>query len=199
MSGGTGFFEKNIYMTNSFTRDIMEDLFQGCDEVILPKNADLYRPEMVVRYVYWLYEGLVEVYAENENGEKQVVAYHYPDSFVGDIQSLGEEVTFLTCTAVKPSRLKRCDVDIFVNRLLERNLIRPYLKLLVGKTQTNVVQLLAISLDDCETRINKYYNNELTHNQLAELVGCSRVQVTRILNKDYRKNHQSNSSKSDNS
>ena len=189
MAGGTDFFEKNIYMTNSFTREIMEDLFEGCDEIRLRKNEDLYRPEMVVKYVYWLYEGLVEVYAENENGEKQVVAYHYPDSFVGDIQSLGEEVTFLTCTAVKPSRLKRCNVDVFVDRLLERNLIRPYLKLLVGKTQTNVVQLLAIALDDCETRIKKYYNNELTHNQLAELVGCSRVQVTRILNKDYHKNH----------
>ena len=189
MAGGTRIFEKNIYMTNSFTREIMEDLFQGCDDVMLAKNSDLYRPEMVVRDVYWLYEGLVEVYAENENGEKQVVAYHYPDSFVGDIQSLGEEITFLTCTAVKPSRLKRCNVGVFVERLLEKNLIRPYLKLLVGKTQTNVVQLLAISLDDCETRIKKYYNNELTHNQLAELVGCSRVQVTRILNKDYHKNH----------
>ena len=189
MAGGTSFFEKNIYMTNSFTREIMEDLFQGCDDVMLAKNSDLYRPEMVVRDVYWLYEGLVEVYAENENGEKQVVAYHYPDSFVGDIQSLGEEITFLTCTAVKPSRLKRCNVGVFVERLLEKNLIRPYLKLLVGKTQTNVVQLLAISLDDCETRIKKYYNNELTHNQLAELVGWSRVQVTRILNKDYHKNH----------
>ena len=189
MAGGTGFYEKNIYMTNSFTREIMEDLFEGCDDIKLRKNEDLYRPDMVVKYVYWLYEGLVEVYAENENGEKQVVAYHYPDSFVGDIQSLGEEITFLTCTAVKPSKLKRCNVDVFVERLLERNLIKPYLKLLVGKTQTNVVQLLAISLDDCETRIKKYYNNELTHNQLAELVGCSRVQVTRILNKDYHKNH----------
>lgn len=184
---GYDYYKNNIYMTNSFPREIMEELFEGCDEVVLAKHMDLYRPDMVVKYVYWLYEGLVEVYAANEKGVKQVVAYHYPDSFVGDIQSLGEEITFLTCTAVKPSRLKRCNVDVFVERLLEKNLIKPYLKLLVGKTQTNVVQLLAISLDDCETRIDKYYNNELTHAQLAELVGCSRVQVTRILNKDYHK------------
>ncbi len=182
-------FEKNIYMTNSFSREIMEELFRDCEEVVLPKNASLYRPNMVVNYVYWLYEGLVEVYATHEKGMKQVVAYHYPDSFVADIQSLGKEVTFMYCTALKNSKLKRMNVDIFIDRLIEKNLIRDYLKLLVGKTQTNVVQLLSIALDDCETRIAKYYNNELTHAQLSELVGCSRVQVTRILNKDYHKEH----------
>ena len=176
-------YESNIYMTNSFSKDVMEKLFEGSRDLTLQKHENLYRPDMKVRDVYWLYEGLVEVYASNDEGEKQVVAYHYPDSFVADIQSLSEEITFLTCTALKKSKFKRLNVDVFVDRLLEMGLIRQYLKLLVGKTQTNVVQLAAISLDDCETRIKKYYNNELTHNQLAELVGCSRVQVTRILNK----------------
>lgn len=30
--------------------------------------------------------------------------------------------------------------------------------------------------------IRTYYNSELTHQQMAELIGCSRVQVTRVLN-----------------
>lgn len=127
----------------------------------------------------------MEVFASNEKGDKQVVAYHYPDSFVADIQALSEETTFLTCTALKESLLKKCEVDLFVKRLIDMGMMRDYLKLLVGKTQTNVVQLVSIALDDCETRIKKYYNNELTHNQLAELVGCSRVQVTRVLNRGY--------------
>ena len=179
------FYEKNVYMTNSFPREIMEKVFEGCETVVVKKNANLYQPEQRVHYVYWLFEGLVEVFASNEKGDKQVVAYHYPDSFVADIQALSEETTFLTCTALKESLLKKCEVDLFVKRLIDMGMMRDYLKLLVGKTQTNVVQLVSIALDDCETRIKKYYNNELTHNQLAELVGCSRVQVTRVLNRGY--------------
>ncbi len=176
-------YKKTLYMTNSFSREIMEQLFIDCPTIVLHKNADLYRPGDCVPYVYWLYEGLVEVYVSSAEGVKQVVAYHYPDSFVADIQALSEEETFLTCTALKTTRLMKCPVDVFIHRLLERGYIREYLKLLVGKTQANVVQLAAVSLEDCETRIKRYYNNELTHQQIAELVGCSRVQVTRVMNR----------------
>ena len=175
--------DKSLYMTNAFSQDIMEQLFVDCPEITVRKNADVYRQGDLITDVYWLYEGLVEVYVCNEEGMKQVIAYHYPNSFVADIQAISEEETFLNCTALKKSKLRKCKLDSFLNHLLEMGLIKEYLKLLVGKSQANVVQLAAVSLEDCETRIKRYYNNELTHQQIAELVGCSRVQVSRVINR----------------
>ncbi len=176
-------FEKKIYMTNSFPREVMEEIFAGCPSVTVEKKMFLYQQGEKCPYVYWLYEGAVEVYAANEKGLKQVIAYHLPDSIVADIQSLSEETTFLNCAALQKSKFKKMDIDKFVDKLVDMGLIRDYLKLLVMKTQVNVVQLTSVTLDDCETRIRKYYDNKLTHTQLSELVGCSRVHVTRILNK----------------
>ena len=60
--------------------------------------------------------------------------------------------------------------------------MRQYVSMLAGKTHTNVLQLATVALDDCEGRVRTYYNSELTQQQMAELIGCSRVQVTRVLN-----------------
>lgn len=173
----------SVYMNNSFSIEVMRQLFKDCNIFHMQKHERLYASNEVLKNIYWLAEGMMEVYVCNEKGKKQVLAYHYPNSILGEINAFSGDETYQECEAMKRSILYKCNVDMFYDRVLEMGLMRDYLRLLVRKTQANTVQLSSIALDDCEERIKKYYNNELTHQQLSELIGCTRVQVTRSLNK----------------
>ncbi len=132
---------------------------------------------------FWVSHGSVEVFITNEQGRKQVVAFHFADSIVGEIESLYGDPCELTCIALKtPTIIHKCNIEIFYNRVLDSGLMRQYVSMLAGKTHSNVLQLARVSLDDVEGRVRTYYNSNLTHQQLSELIGCSRVQVTRTLN-----------------
>lgn len=171
-------------MRNSFSKDNMKKLFEGCPAIIRKKGEAIYTPDQILTDVFWLSEGMVEVFVTNKQGQKQVLSFHYPDSIVGEIEALYGDLCDLTCIALKNHTVvHKCNVEVFYNRVLELGLMRQYVSMLAGKTHINALQLANVSLDDCESRIRVYYNNELTHQQLAELIGCSRVQVTRVLNK----------------
>lgn len=179
--------ENSVYKKNSFSRKEMEYLFEGAIEIRAKKNTLIYEPGDIIKHVYWLVDGLAEVYVSNEEGMKQVICYHYPSSIIGDISAFEGKKTILTCDAVKPCLIYKCSVDTFYDRIQSMGLMRPYLNLLVEKTQTLALQLASVTMEDCEERINRYYNNQFTHQQLADLIGCTRVQVTRIMNKKYKK------------
>ena len=170
-------------MRNFFSKDNMEKLFENCPVITLKKNDALYTPDQILTDVFWVSEGMVEVFITNEQGQKQVVAFHYPDSIVGEIEALYGDPCRLACIALKNHTVvHKCNIEVFYNRVLELGLMRQYVSMLAGKTHTNVLQLATVALDDCEGRVRTYYNSELTHQQLAELLVCSRVQVTRVLN-----------------
>ena len=158
-------------MRNFFAKENMEKLFADCPTIILKKNECIYATEQILTDVFWVSQGMVEVFITNEQGHKQVVAFHYPDSIVGEIEALKNNTV-----------VHKCNIEVFYNRVLELGLMRQYVSMLAGKTHTNVLQLATVALDDCEGRVRTYYNSELTHQQMAELIGCSRVQVTRVLN-----------------
>lgn len=170
-------------MRNFFSKENMEKLFYKCPSITLRKNEALYTTDQILTDVFWVSEGMVEVFITNEQGHKQVVAFHYPDSIVGEIEALYGEPCGLTCIALKHRTVvHKCNIETFYHRVLEQGLMRQYVSMLAGKTHANVLQLASVSLDDCEGRVHTYYNSELTHQQLADLIGCSRVQVTRVLN-----------------
>jgi len=173
----------SIYMNNSFPRETMQELFSNCKEIRLSKNKHLFSPGEHLQNVYWLYQGMLEICVINEKGKKQIIAVHYPDSIVGEVNALSGDETFQYCTAVRDSMLYTMNVEVFNNKLQKMGLMRDYLRLLARKVQANSIQLSIISLYDCKTRISRYYNDDLTHQQLSEVIGCSRVQVTRSLNK----------------
>ena len=91
---------------------------------------------------------MVEVFITNEQGHKQVVAFNYPDSIVGEIEALKNNTV-----------VHKCNIEVFFNRVLELGLMRQYVSMLAGKTHTNVLQLATVALDDCEGRVRTYYNS----------------------------------------
>ncbi|MBV7276650.1 Crp/Fnr family transcriptional regulator [Clostridium sp. PL3] len=179
--------ENSIYMKNAFSREEMDFLFEGAREIRTKKNTLIYEQGDILKHVYWLADGLAEVYLSNNEGMKQVMCYHYAPSIIADVSAFEEKKTILTCNAVKSCLLYKCSIDTFYDRIQSMGLMRRYLKLLVEKTQTAAIQLGSIAMEDCEERVSRYYNNQLTHQQLADLIGCTRVQVTRIINKKYKK------------
>lgn len=183
-------------MRNGFPKEKMKQLFEGCPTIVLRKNTLIYTTDQILTDVFWVSEGMVEVFIMNEHGHKQVVAFHFPDSIVGEIESLYGDSCGLSCIALKNHTVvHKCNIEVFYQRVLDLGLMRQWVTMLAGKTHTNVLQLATVALDDCEGRVRTYYNSELTHQQLSELIGCSRVQVTRVLNNPGF--YQSNSGKED--
>ena len=75
-------------MRNFFAKENMEKLFADCPTITLKKNECIYATEQILTDVFWVSQGMVEVFITNEQGHKQVVAFHYPDSIVGEIEAL---------------------------------------------------------------------------------------------------------------
>ena len=88
-------------MRNFFAKENMEKLFADCPTIILKKNECIYATEQILTDVFWVSQGMVEVFITNEQGHKQVVAFHYPDSIVGEIEALYGDPCGLTCIALK--------------------------------------------------------------------------------------------------
>lgn len=174
-------------MRNSFSREEMEKLFEGCPTIHLKKGGIIYVPDEILSDVFWLSDGMAEVSIMNNEGKKLVLAFHFPDSIMGEIESFYGDPCELTCIAIKNNTVvHKCNVETFFERVQKNGLMRRYVSMLATKTHSNVLQISSVALDDCEARVKAYYNSGLTHQQMAELLGCSRVQVTRVLNNQHR-------------
>lgn len=170
-------------MRNFFDTEKMEKLFKDCPTITLKKNQPIYTQDQIVTDVYWISAGSVEIFISNEQGKKQTLTIHHPDSIFGEIESLYGAPSGLTCAALKHKTVvHKCNIEVFYNRVLELGLMRQYVSMLAGKVHSHVLQLATVALEDCETRVCTYYSSDLTHQQLADVIGCSRVQVTRVLN-----------------
>lgn len=59
-------------MRNFFAKENMEKLFADCPTITLKKNECIYATEQILTDVFWVSQGMVEVFITNEQGHKQV-------------------------------------------------------------------------------------------------------------------------------
>jgi CRP-like cAMP-binding protein len=172
-----------LFDKSSFGKEALQLIFEDAPVTNYKKNEVIYDYGEMVTEVYVVISGLVELYVTNENGAKQTMAYHYPDSLFGDVPSVIGHPAFLICKAAKTSTIKHLNKNIFLERIKHLNLEDAFFQHLALKTEANCRQLAAISLENCEERLQEAYYTDLTHQQIGELMACSRVQVTRVFNK----------------
>jgi CRP-like cAMP-binding protein len=127
----------------------INDLHLWSKEVVLKRNEFLIRPGAIEKHIYFIEEGTIRAFIEDE-GEEQVIRFAYPDSIFTALDSfLTGKPTLFYIQAIKQCRLKGVEKDAF-NELMqssEEN-SRHYLLMLqelVGQQMEREIDLLTAS------------------------------------------------------
>lgn len=146
-------------------------------------------------FICVILEGLVKVYASDENGKEVILNIQGPGEYFGELALIDKVPRSASVMTIKPSRLvfvSRSDFEACLteNPALALKLIRALTKRV--RSLTEIVKNLA--LQDVYGRITRILpklaeekdgllviDQRLTHQDIANMVGASREMVSRIL------------------
>jgi CRP/FNR family transcriptional regulator len=179
----------------------MEDLAKRAPDTFLEQNDILYTPKEGTERLFILKEGRVQLYEVDGEGEEITLSVVEDGNVFGEMALTGQSLHGLYVRAIVPSTvvsLRREDVEDLITKKPEvgLRLVRELAERLrdserryadvVGKEVPARLATLILRLVDSEGvvssesfRIPTHY----THEQLASMIGCKRVAVTRAFRK----------------
>jgi CRP-like cAMP-binding protein len=188
----------NVFELEAPQRDA---LLAGARRSSLGRGAMVYLPGDAANCIYAVDTGRIKIVRTNQNGAESIVGIRNPGDLFGELTWLGDETVRATSAiALDPSDVRRLDAALFERRLCEdgalaaafargiaRRLaaIERELTELEGKSVpgrlVDVLGRLAsdhgVAQDDGTLRIGI----NLTHKDLADLIGTSRETLTKEL------------------
>ena len=192
-------------MTIDIVRQVT--LFSTLEDRELQALAALARPITVQRgeiiisqgsvgdALYVVIGGRVRVYVSDKDGKEMVLALEGPSAVFGEIAVLDGAVRSASIAAMEQTELLKISADDFF-ALLERNteLNRSVIQSLAGRIRKltqgaqglaldSVYRRLTARLQECAVEENGEWviTERLTHQLLADMIGCSREMVSRIM------------------
>jgi CRP/FNR family transcriptional regulator, cyclic AMP receptor protein len=179
----------------------MEDLAKRAPDTFLDQDDILYTPKEGTERLFILKQGRVQLYEVSAEGEEITLSVIEDGNIFGEMVLTGQSLAGLYVRALTPATvvsLKREDVERLIRDTPEvgLRLVRDLAQRLqdserryadiVGKDVPARLATLIITLVDSEGvvssesyRIPTHY----THEQLASMIGCKRVAVTRAFRK----------------
>jgi CRP/FNR family transcriptional regulator, cyclic AMP receptor protein len=179
----------------------LEDLAKRTPDTFLEQDDVLYTPKEGTERLFILKKGRVQVYEVNGEGDEITLSVIEDGNVFGEMALTGQSLEGLYVRALTPSTvvsLRREDVEDLIRNKPEvgLRLVRDLAQRLhasearyadiVGKDVPARLATLILSLVDSEGvvssesyRIPTHY----THDQLASMIGCKRVAVTRAFRK----------------
>jgi CRP/FNR family cyclic AMP-dependent transcriptional regulator len=145
--------------------------------------------------LYVVIGGRVRVYVSDKDGKEMVLALEGPSAVFGEIAVLDGAVRSASIAAMEQTELLKISADDFF-ALLERNteLNRSVIQSLAGRIRKltqgaqglaldSVYRRLTARLQECAVEENGEWviTERLTHQLLADMIGCSREMVSRIM------------------
>jgi CRP/FNR family cyclic AMP-dependent transcriptional regulator len=179
----------------------LEDIAKRTPDTFLEQDDVLYTPKEGTERLFILKKGRVQVYEVNSEGEEITLSVIEDGNVFGEMALTGQSLEGLYVRALTPSTvvsLRREDVEELIRNEPEvgLRLVRDLAQRLhdsearyadvVGKDVPARLATLILTLVDSEGvvssesyRIPTHY----THDQLASMIGCKRVAVTRAFRK----------------
>jgi CRP/FNR family cyclic AMP-dependent transcriptional regulator len=179
----------------------MEDLARRTPDTFLEQDDILYTPTEGTERLFILKQGRVQLYEVDQSGEEIILSVVEDGNVFGEMALTGQSLSALYVRALTPSTvvsLRREDLEHLIMNKPEvgLRLVRELAKKLhasearyanvVGKDVPARLATLILTLMDSEGvvssesyRIPTHY----THDQLASMIGCKRVAVTRAFRK----------------
>ena len=179
----------------------LEDLARRTPDTFLEQDDILYTPKEGTERLFVLKKGRVQLYEVNGEGEEVTLSVIEDGNVFGEMALTGQSLEGLYVRAITPATvvsLRRGDVEELIRKESEvgLRLVRDLAERLhaserryadvVGKDVPARLATLILTLVDSEGvvssesyRIPTHY----THDQLASMIGCKRVAVTRAFRK----------------
>jgi CRP/FNR family transcriptional regulator, cyclic AMP receptor protein len=179
----------------------MEDLARRTPDTFLEQEDILYTPKEGTERLFILKKGRVQLYEVNGEGDEITLSVIEDGNVFGEMALIGQSLKGLYVRAIEPSTvvsLKRKDLEDLIRNKPEvgLRLVRDLAQRLhalearyadiIGKDVPARLATLILMLVDSEgvvssesLRIPTHY----THDQLASMIGCKRVAVTRAFRK----------------
>jgi CRP/FNR family transcriptional regulator len=179
----------------------LEDLAKRAPDTFLEQDDVLYTPREGTERLFILKKGRVQCYEVNGEGDEITLSVIDDGNVFGEMALIGQSLSGLYVRAIEPSTvvsLRREDVEHLIRNKPEvgLRLVRDLAERLhalearyadiIGKDVPARLATLILTLVDSEGvissesyRIPTHY----THEQLASMIGCKRVAVTRAFRK----------------
>ncbi len=182
-------------------RELEEELAAFCPVVSFREGDLIYSPYQQDTVAYVIQRGRVKLYHLDESGKKLTLAILGEGSLFGEMALVGEELRQTNAEALEETACWAIEREQLLARAKSHpDLLVQLLELLLQRMSETQQRLKELVFKDLETRLarmllqlmNKYGRKrhgrweielKITHQELAELVGGTRENVTMILNR----------------
>ena len=152
-------------------------LFENCPVLKKRKNEYLFTVDDTVQTVYYVQKGEVKFFLPLPNGSNRTFYHQRKGSIVGLVNSFSGFPSACYCEAIKPSEFLSCPIDVFWKRLEKYDLTFKFASLEAKKAY--FVQVRNAFANTTEF-VEHVLDEGLTQQEIADIMGYSRVQVSRI-------------------
>ncbi|MFC5589744.1 Crp/Fnr family transcriptional regulator [Sporosarcina soli] len=174
-------------------------LFKVCQEKTVEKGDFIYYQGQVQPYIYLLMKGRVAVSLIANDGNERTCMIFTEGSIFGTSTAIEGGPSLLNARANENCKLKYMHRDEFINKVTHD----PILSMQVTYTLSNIVKTLANIINDSsfmsaqeqiinyilklanifgeDTPMGKKITLKFTHQQMADLIGASRVTVSKVM------------------
>jgi CRP/FNR family transcriptional regulator, cyclic AMP receptor protein len=179
----------------------MEDLAKRTPDTFLEQGDVLYSPQDGTERLFILKKGRVQLYEVDRSGEEITLSVVEDGNVVGEMALTGQSLQGVYVRALTPSTVVSLRREEFEELIMKKpevglRLVRELAQRLhasearyadvVGKDVPARLATLILTLVDSEGLVtNESYRipTHYTHEQLASMIGCKRVAVTRAFSK----------------
>lgn len=173
--------EISICGGQNMSAEALKALFADCPVECKKRGEMLFRPGEQLKTLWTLTKGTLKVYRLMPNGTQRTMGYITKGTIIGTLSALSKEPSEAYCEVLSDAVLKICPRDLFIARLIEHDLVEEYLYNNAKKEMRSLSMSAALS---CPQEVVETFMKEgLTQQEIADILGYSRVQVSRICSK----------------